>query len=188
MERGIRERKHRMGCELQKCSSFQSQDKLWSDFKKLFSSYLLQLRGARRREELTKSYFMGLSLSSRELQHCFCLKPLEQGWHSSTLSRFLWLSQQLPIKRYLPGSLRAAEEMMKGWDEEEERSGSKKKWVWKSDDARQPLQPGYRLDLGFSISISVIERAARRGIKNRISGMSFMLASFDLFPAFGKVE
>lgn len=54
-------------------------DKKWSDLKKLFSSYLLQLREARKREELTESYFMGLSLSSRELQHCCCLKPLEQG-------------------------------------------------------------------------------------------------------------
>lgn len=31
---------------------------------------------------------------------CCCLKPLEQGWHSSTLSSFHWLSQQLPIKRF----------------------------------------------------------------------------------------
>ncbi len=74
----MREGKHMTGCELKKCSSFQSQDKLWSDLKNLFSSYLLQLREARKRE-LTESYFMGLSLSSRELQHYCCLKPLEQG-------------------------------------------------------------------------------------------------------------
>lgn len=30
---------------------------------------------------------MGLSHSSRELQQCCCLKPLEPGWHSSTFSR-----------------------------------------------------------------------------------------------------
>lgn len=59
----MREGKHMTGCELKKCSTFQSQDKLWSDLKNLFSSYLLQLREARRREELTESYFMGLSLS-----------------------------------------------------------------------------------------------------------------------------
>lgn len=75
----MREGKHMTGCELKKCSSFQSQDKLWSDLKNLFSSYLLQLREARKREELTESYFMGLSLCSRELQHYCCLKPLEQG-------------------------------------------------------------------------------------------------------------
>lgn len=51
------------GCGLKKCYSFQSQDKLWSDLKNLFSSYLLQLREARKREELTESYFMGLSLT-----------------------------------------------------------------------------------------------------------------------------
>lgn len=59
----MREGKHMTGCELRKCSSFQSQDKLWSDLKNLFSSYLLQLREARKRRELTESYFMGLSLS-----------------------------------------------------------------------------------------------------------------------------
>lgn len=63
-----------MGCEVKKCSSFQSEDKLWSNLKNLFSSYLLQLREARRREEVTESYFMGHTLSSRELQHCCCLK------------------------------------------------------------------------------------------------------------------
>ena len=59
----MREGKHMTGCELRNCSSFQSQDKLWSDLKNLFSSYLLQLREARKRRELTESYFMGLSLS-----------------------------------------------------------------------------------------------------------------------------
>ena len=51
------------GCELKKCSSFQSQDKLWSDLKNLFSSYLLQLREARKKEELSFISWASLSLS-----------------------------------------------------------------------------------------------------------------------------
>lgn len=47
--------------------------------------------------------------------------------------------------------------------------------------------------LEFRISISITQRALRQGTekrkKNRISGKPFMLASFDLYPAFGsKVE
>lgn len=87
-------------CEFEKHFRFHTQNKLWSDLKKLFGSYLLQLREAQRKEEVTESYFMGFSHSSRKLQRCCCLKPLEQGWHSSTLSSFHWLSQQLPIKRF----------------------------------------------------------------------------------------
>lgn len=63
------EEKPLTGCEFQKCSSFHSQNELWSDLKKLFNSYLLQLREARRREEVAESYFMDLSHSSGELQH-----------------------------------------------------------------------------------------------------------------------
>lgn len=63
LEAGIREVKHMKGGDLEKCSSFGSRNKLWSDLKKPFSSYLLQLREARRRrEETTESYFMGPSL------------------------------------------------------------------------------------------------------------------------------
>lgn len=69
----MRGEKHMTGYEVKKCSSFHSEDKLRSNLKNLFSSYLLQLREARRREELPESYFTD-SLSSRELQHCCCPK------------------------------------------------------------------------------------------------------------------
>lgn len=57
------------GCELQKCSSFHAENKLWYDLKMLFGSYLLELREAKRKEEVTESYFMGFCCSSRKLQH-----------------------------------------------------------------------------------------------------------------------
>lgn len=97
-KKGQRKNSRMAGCEFQKCSSFHTQNKLWSDLKKLFGSYLLQLREAERKEEVTESYFMGFSPSGS--YNICCLKPLEQGWHSSTLSSFHWLSQQLPIKRF----------------------------------------------------------------------------------------
>lgn len=81
----IREVKHLKGKPMEKCSSFRSWNKLlgilfFPSFfggKKLFGSYLLQLREARRREEPTQSHFMGLSplLSTFQLKQCCCLKP-----------------------------------------------------------------------------------------------------------------
>lgn len=62
-KRGMREGEHMTGCELKKCYSLQSQDKLWSDLKNLFSSYLPQLREVRKREELTLSLISWASLS-----------------------------------------------------------------------------------------------------------------------------
>lgn len=196
---GMRERgKHMTGCELKKRSSFQSQDKLWSDFKNLFSSYLLQLREVRRREQLTESYFMGFSLSpAGRLQHCCCLKPLEQGWHSSTLSRFHWLSQQLPINCYLPESLRAAgdrqEQRMEGDDDEgvRWRGGEEEGANGKNRERESQMRPGILCSLGtgciWDSAFPYLYESEQgdRALKNRISGMPFMSAPFDLFPAFG---
>lgn len=92
--------------------------------------------------------------------------PLSAGstdCHSSCQSTAIYLEAWGLLKR---GKSRGWREMMmKGWDEGEERSGSKRKQERKSDEAGQSLQPRYRLDLGFSISISVTERAARLGIE-----------------------
>lgn len=55
-------------CEFEKHSRFHTQNKFRSDLKKLFGSYLLQLREAERKEEVTESYFMGFSHSNRKLQ------------------------------------------------------------------------------------------------------------------------
>lgn len=60
--------------------------------------------------------------------------------------------------------------MMKGGETREREAGgleAKRKTGEKSDEGRQARQPRYGLDLGFSISISVTERAARRGIKKQ---------------------
>lgn len=57
------------GREVQKCPRFHAENKLWSFLKMLFGPYLLQLREAKRMEEVTESYFMGFSRFSGKLQH-----------------------------------------------------------------------------------------------------------------------
>lgn len=128
LEAGIREVKHMKGGDLEKCSSFGSRNKLWSDLKKPFSSYLLQLREARRRrEEPTESYFMGpLSpspLSSSELRQTAAAlsppskadtHPLSAGstdCHSSCQSTAIYLEARGLLKR---GKSRGWEEGREG--------------------------------------------------------------------------
>lgn len=82
----------------------------------------------------TESYFMGLSLSP---VGSYNLKPPEQGWHSSTLSWFHWLSQQLPINRYLPGCLRAAgERQEQGMARDDDEGGETRQRIGEGKEKR----------------------------------------------------
>lgn len=133
----MREGKHMTGCELKIRSSFQSQDKLWSDLKNLFSSYLLQLREARRREEQTESYFMGLSLSpAGSYNTAAALSPWSKAdthplsdsstdCHSSCQSTAIYLEAGGLLERGKSSGWRQT--MMKGWDEEEDGRRSRGK-------------------------------------------------------------
>lgn len=190
----MREGKHMTGCELKIRSSFQSQDKLWSDLKNLFSSYLLQLREARRREEQTESYFMGLSLSpAGSYNTAAALSPWSKAdthplsdsstdCHSSCQSTAIYLEAWGLLER----EARAADGGRRWWrGETRRRTGEEAEGKGKPNEAGHSLQPRYGLCSRFSISISVMERAKRQGTeKNRISGMPFMSACFDLFSDF----
>lgn len=187
---------------MEKCSSFRSWNKLLSILffsffggKKLFGSYLLQLREARRREEPTQSHFMGLSpfLSTFQLKQCCCLKPPgarltlihsagSTDCHSSCQSTPIYLKGSRLLRRSRQGVTRAGgregrREMMekKGCEGEDWRqrdAGEGKKWD------KDCLGTG--LDLGFSISISVTEHH-----ETESQGCLSCRSSLISFPAFG---
>lgn len=129
-----KEGEHITRCEFKKYSSIPHRINSGVIWKSFFCSFLSWEKRGEEKDWL--SLISWASLSCRELQHCCCFKPLEQCWHSSTLSRFHWLSQQLPIKRYLPGSLRAAKERQEqrteGDDEEGVRRRQGEEW-WKKE-------------------------------------------------------
>lgn len=86
------------GCEFEKCSTPRiNSGAIWK-------SYLAPTCfswGKQREKKRWLSLISWASLTpAGSYNICCCLKPLEQGWHSSTLSSFHWLSQQLPIKRF----------------------------------------------------------------------------------------
>lgn len=159
----MREGKLLTGCELKKCSSFQSQDKLWSDLKNLFSSHLLQLREARKKRRSDWVLFHGPLSPAGSYNTAAALSPWSKAdthplsagstdCHSSCQSTAIYL-EAWGLRR---------EQRMERDDDEGGRRGRGRRGK-----AGHSLQCGYRLYLRFSISISVTERAGKRGTEKQ---------------------